>query len=56
MFWNQSQENLLMDWTCGKSEGESCHARFHVSGLSTWVEGELAHSPMTGGGAEMGGK
>lgn len=28
-----------MDWTWGMSEGESCHARLQVSGLSTWVDG-----------------
>lgn len=39
VFWNQSQQDLLMDWTWGMSEGESCHARLQVSGLSTWVDG-----------------
>lgn len=48
VFWNQSQQDLLMDWTWGMSEGESCHARLQVSGLSTWVDGG-AFSPKLGG-------
>lgn len=57
VFWNQSQKDLLMDWTWGMSEGESCHARLQVSGLSTWVDGgAFSQNPgMTGGGAEIGG-
>lgn len=38
--WNQSQQDLLMDWTWEMSKGESCHAHLQVSGLSTWVDGE----------------
>ena len=38
-FWNQSQQDLLMNWTWEMSKEESCHAHLQVSGLSTWVDG-----------------
>lgn len=42
----------------GDMQGESCHARLQVSGLSTWVDGgAFCQDPeMTGGGTEIGGK
>lgn len=56
MFWNQSQQDLLMNGTWGMRKGESCHARLQVSGLSTWVDGgAFSQDPrMTGGGADIG--
>lgn len=32
VFWNQSQQNLLMDWTWGMSEGDRYHMCLQVSG------------------------
>ena len=58
VFWNHSQQDLLMDGTWGMHKGESCHARLQVSGLSTWVDGGafFQNRRMTGGGADVGGK
>lgn len=57
VFWNQSQQDLLMNGTWGMRKGESCHARLQVSGPSTWVDGgAFSQDPgMTGGGADIGG-